>query len=79
MRTRIVIDTLDAADAPEAPFTLNVYRDDDDGTESRENVDILPHGSCLVGADIPAMLRELAAAWERTPLDAIDRDALDDL
>jgi hypothetical protein len=66
MRIRIIIDTQDADD-PDAletgmPFTLNVYKDDDDGTPSRVPLEI---GSecCLVGGDVPTMLRELAATW----------------
>jgi hypothetical protein len=81
MRTRIIIDDQDANE-PEAletgmPFTLNVYRDDDDGTESRNPVEI-GHESCLVGGYIPVMLRELADAWEAAALDARDRTRLDD-
>lgn len=63
MRIRIIIDDQDAADAPESPFTLNVYRDDDDGTQSR-----IPLGDeAVIGADVPAMLRDLAARWEADP------------
>lgn len=67
MRVRIIIDT-DDADSPEAietgtPFTLNVYCDDDDGTPSREPLEVGSE-SCLIGGDISAMLRDLATSWQ---------------
>jgi hypothetical protein len=66
MRLRIVIDTQDAHD-PEVlgagtPFTLNVYKDDEDGTPAREPLDIGSE-SCLVGGSIPKMLNGLAQHW----------------
>lgn len=76
MRTRIIIDTQDAEDCPEMPFTLNVHRDDDEGDQSTNTVDI-GHETCLIGSDIPAMLRDLADHWEAAPLDAINRDTLE--
>jgi len=63
MRTRIIIDTRDADDAPDTPFTLNVYRDDDDGTPSTFTHAIGLGGGALVGYYIPDMLRELADNW----------------
>lgn len=66
MRIRIIIDTQDAED-PSAletnmPFTLNIYKDDEDGTLSTEPLEIGSE-SCLVGDDIPGMLHDLKAAW----------------
>lgn len=78
MRTRIIIDTQDAEDCPDMPFTLNVHRDDDEGDQSRNTIDIGSE-TCLIGNDIPAMLRELADKWEAEPLDAIDRGSLDQI
>lgn len=68
MRIRIIIDTQDADD-PQViqdgtPFTLNVYKDDDDGTPSRESLQIGTEG-CLIGGDIPEMLDDLRIAWAR--------------
>lgn len=66
MRIRIIIDTQDADD-PDAvttgtPFTLNAYYDDDDGTPSRQSLEIGSE-SCLAGGDIAQMLHDLAGYW----------------
>lgn len=65
-RYRIIIDDLDRDSEPERPYMLNVFRDDSDGTQSRQ--DSNPGGQAVIGADIPTMLRELADAWERDPV-----------
>lgn len=59
LRLRIIIDSQDAAECPETPFTLNVYTDDADGSESRIAWDI-GNENCLIGASPAQMLRELA-------------------
>jgi len=68
MRIRIIIDTDDANDPsvvePSTPFTLNVYKDDDDGTASHEPLEIGSE-SAIIGDDIAWMLHELARAWSR--------------
>lgn len=62
LRLRIIIDNQDAADAPESPFTLNLFTDDTDGTPSLEPWDL--DSGCIVGASIPDMLRTLALRIE---------------
>lgn len=66
MRIRIIIDTEDADDPAvieeNAPFTLNVYRDDEDGTPSRQPLEIGVE-SALVGGNISWLLEELAHRW----------------
>lgn len=67
MRLRIIIDTQDA-DVPEVlragtPFTLNVYKDDEDATPGREPLDIGDE-SCLIGGSIPQLLTGLAEHWD---------------
>ncbi len=64
MRIRIIIDTLDADQSPDAPFTLNVFADDEDGTQSREPLEIGDEGSALVGYRIGTMLQALGTWWE---------------
>ena len=59
MRLRIIVDDQDRQWAPQQPYTLNVYRDDDDGTESRFQMNV----EAIVGGDIPAMLTELVEQW----------------
>lgn len=71
MRIRIIIDTEDADD-PDAiatgmPFTLNAYCDDDDGTPSRQTLEIGSE-SCLVGGDIAQMLTDLASYWKASAI-----------
>lgn len=66
MRVRIIIDTEDANE-PEAistntPFSLNVCKDDDDGTQSVQPLNVHPE-STLIGNDIAQMLDELSMAW----------------
>lgn len=68
MRIRIIIDTQDSDD-PEAvrtraPFTLNIYKDDEDGTPSRESLEINTEAA-IVGDDIALMMDELRIAWMR--------------
>lgn len=65
MRIRIIIDTQDAGDpgAADEPFTLNVYQDDEDGTQSRAPLEIEGHGSALIGGRIDVMLTQLAECW----------------
>lgn len=77
MRIRIIIDTQDA-DEPEAidtPFTLNVHKDDDDGTPSRVPLHIAGE-DCLIGNDIGAMLHELARAWKASAVLGQDDEPL---
>lgn len=66
MRMRIIIDTQDAGDpgAFDKPFTLSIYQDDEDGTPSREPLEIGTHGSALVGDEIDTMLNQLANVWK---------------
>lgn len=66
MRFRIIIDT-DDANEPDAlesdtPFTLNVYRDDDNGMPSEESLNIGRELS-LIGNDISLLLDELRIAF----------------
>lgn len=66
MRIRIIIDT-EVANDPAAietntPFTLNVYRDDDDGTPSRQPLE-LGTETASIGNDIAVMLENLSALW----------------
>ena len=65
-RYRIIIDDLDRDGDPGRPYTLNVFRDDSDGAQSR--YDVNPGDVAVIGASTPAMLRQLAAAWERDPV-----------
>lgn len=66
MRIRITIDTQDAEDSDaletDTPFTLNVYKDDEDGTPSRDSLSIGTEG-CLIGGSIAEMLEELSQHW----------------
>lgn len=66
MRIRIIIDTQDAEDPhvveTDMPFTLNVYKDDEDGTPNSQPLEIGSE-SCLIGGDIPEMLHNLMDAW----------------
>jgi hypothetical protein len=68
VRLRIILDNQDAAQSPAEPYTLNVYRDNDDGTQSDYSVELADGNECLLGSDIPTMLRALADSW---PTDAI--------
>ncbi|ALJ19528.1 hypothetical protein [Microbacterium sp. No. 7] len=86
MRIRIIIDTLDADANPDSPFTLNVYRDDDDDTPSREPLEIGDEGSCLVGYRIGHLLGALGLHWDHggvldqagQPLPRTGKEWLDD-
>jgi len=77
MRIRIIIDPQDADDPAVVesgrPFTLNVHRDDDDGTPGRGGISIGAE-SCLIGNDIGKMLAELSIAWQRHEVTDDDTD-----
>lgn len=66
MRIRITIDIHDAEDSDALeigmPFTLNVYKDDEDGIPSQKPLTIGSE-SCLVGGSVVTMLEELSRSW----------------
>jgi len=76
MRIRIIIDTQDAEEAPDAPFTLNVYKDDDDGTPSGNPLGIGEEDSCLIGYGIPDLLYRLAQHWNLAEVYDQDGEAM---
>lgn len=61
IKLRIVIDNEDAADAPDRPLTLNVYRSWAGGDDSFEMSN--PDDESAIGSSVPDMLRELADNW----------------
>jgi hypothetical protein len=70
MRIRIIIDTEDALDAPQSPFTLSMFHDDDAGDQSRIPQELSDGSLCLIGSSIPEMLRALADDLQRQDEDA---------
>lgn len=62
MRLRIIIDTQDGDQAPEQPFTLSLWKDDEDGTPSRMNATI-DGDAALVGERVDLVLVDLARAF----------------
>lgn len=74
VQLRIVIDDADRDGDPNQPLTMNVYRDNVDGTLSADAVVL--DGDAIVGSSIPDMLEELAREWRASELDPDDGIAL---
>ena len=76
---RIIIDTEDANDpaAEDTPFTLQVFSDDEDGTQSRIPLDVGTE-TALIGSHVSDMLADLARVWSTGGVTAQDGDSLPD-